>query len=335
MLRKPKVCILYTGGTIGMVTGSNGVRRPPEDPADFIAVAPRVKDIAEIDFYLVPRAVGILNKDSIDMVTSDWEAVANEIYRHLNQGYDGFVIVHGVDTMAFTAAAVTFAFGRRLNIPIVFVGGQTVASLPYGDGEINLVRACKVATLPLAEVVICFNNKVLRGCRAQKRDDRDFDAFESPGIAPLCIIKDPLDLAEHARRARIDATQDVSLKAKFVSGILTVPITPATPPEMLLPAIRSPECRGVILQTSGGGNIPNVVEFSFLSLIEEATAIGKPVIITSMFPSDPNDFLTYQSGIDARNHGAIQIKNMAFPALVAKLSWVLAHVAVQVRLLKP
>lgn len=315
-----RICILYTGGTIGMVAGPNGVRRPPEDPSDFLKIAPQVGQIASFDF------LPLLNKDSIDMVVSDWVAIATAIYERRGRGYDGFVVVHGVDTMAFAASAVAFALGRNLNFPVVFVGGQTLASQPHGDGQINLIRACKVATLPLAEVAICFNNLVLRGCRAQKKDDRDFDAFESPGVDPLCVIKDSLDLRSHAKQTT-ETASDMKLRANFVNGILTVPITPATPPAMLLPAIRSNECRGVILQTSGGGNIPNVKEFSFLPLVEESTTLGKPVIITSMFPTEPNEFLVYQSGIDARNRGAIQMSGMAFPALATKFSWVLAQLS--------
>ena len=308
-----------------MVTGSNGVIRPPEDPADFLAVVPQVKSFCDFDFIPVKRVDGtLLNKDSIDMMISDWVAIATTIYQLRNDDYVGFVVVHGVDTMAYSASAVAFALGPNLNFPVVFVGGQSSATLAHGDGQINLIRACKVAaTLPIAEVVICCSNRVFRGCRTQKRDDRDFDAFESPGVPPICVIKDSLDPGVYKKQK--DNPTDISFRSVFADGILPVPITPATPPGMLLPAIQSEECRGVILQTPGGGNVPAVHEPSFIGLIQRCQEMGKTVIITSMYPYEPNEFLVYQSGIDAQNAGAIQITGIVFPALVTKLSWVLGQ----------
>jgi L-asparaginase len=315
---KPRICILYTGGTIAMLVGRNGVKRPPEDPADFLNIAPQVRTIAEISFY------PILNKDSIDMVVSDWITIARAIYDRRKDGYSGFVVVHGTDTMAFSASAVAFALGPHLNFPVVFVGGQTVAALVHGDGQINLIRACIVALKPLAEVVICFNDSVFRACRAQKRDDRDFDAFESPGFEPLCDIKDRIELRPHARRPLSDGP-DIDLKATFSDGILMILMNPVTPPEMLMPVIESHKCTGLILQTFGGGNVPIQDGFTYIHVIQRATELGKPVVVTSLFPSNPNEYqyLNYESGIKAKNEGAIQISGLVFPALMTKFSWVL------------
>lgn len=309
-----------------MVEEPNGIRRPPEDPADFLRIVPELEQFAaEFDF------AAPLNKDSIDMVTSDWATIAKAIYTRRNAGYAGFVVVHGVDTMAFGASAVAFALGANLNFPVVFVGGQTVAKSLHGDSKINLLRACRVALTDLAEVAICFNNSVYRGCRAQKKDDRDFDAFESPGFPVLCHIKDTFDLASHAKVKKTypegEQEPDIELRNTFWDGILTVPITPATPPQMLLPAIESEKCRGIVLQSFGGGNLPEAeVDFKYLPLVEHATAIGKPVIVTSLFPADPTEYLVYESGINARNAGAIQISGLVLPALVAKFSWVLPQI---------
>ena len=136
------------------------------------------------------------------------------------------------------------------------------------------------------------------------------------------MIKDSLDPHRDHKKQQ-PSLDDIILRTNFADGILPVPITPATPPSMLMPAIESDVCRGVILQTSGGGNVPDSLDMSYIWLIEKSRALGKTVIITSMFPYEPNEFLVYQSGIDASNAGAIQITGIVFPALVTKLSWVL------------
>src|SRR4051794_27977384 len=112
--RRPRICLIYTGGTIGMVRDRSGDLRPPDDPADFLRVAPELEDIVSYEF------VPLLNKDSTNVVPSDWVKMARAIYQRRNDGYDGFVVVHGTDTMHFSASAVAFALGPALPVPVVF-----------------------------------------------------------------------------------------------------------------------------------------------------------------------------------------------------------------------
>src|ERR1700722_4017921 len=169
----PKVCLIYTGGTIGMIR-ENNVLKPPVDPSSFSQIAPEIDEIAKLDF------VQLLNKDSSNMTPSDWTTIAKAVHSRMPPkfGYKGFVIAHGTDTMHFSASAVPFEFGPNLNMPIVFTGAQTDASVLHGDARINLVRAVRVALEPIAEVVISFGDYVFRGCRTQKRDERRFNAFD-------------------------------------------------------------------------------------------------------------------------------------------------------------
>ncbi len=113
-----KICLIYTGGTIGMHRDVNGVLRPPENPEDFLHLAPEL-DTSEFDF------VPLLNKDSTNMIPADWTAIAEAIYERRKEGYIGFVVAHGTDTMHFSASAVALALGSNLNFPVVFTGAQT------------------------------------------------------------------------------------------------------------------------------------------------------------------------------------------------------------------
>lgn len=192
-----KICIIYTGGTIGTIDeqdeSGKWMRKPPKDASSFTHIAPEISTIAKVEFVL------LLNKDSTNMTPDDWQLMAEEIYQRKDL-FDGFVIVHGTDTMHFSASALAFAFGINLNFPIVFTGSQTIAQVAHGDARSNLIRAVKVATKNIAEVVICFGNYVFRGCRTQKKDERLFDAFHSPAFLPLANITETIEFSPRAKR---------------------------------------------------------------------------------------------------------------------------------------
>ena len=129
--RLKKICLIYTGGTIGMTKDGKGVLRPPDNPEDFTKIAPEINEIAEVDF------VALMNKDSTNIVPSDWTAMAQAVYDRRNDGYAGFVIAHGTDTMHFSSSALAFALGPGLSFPVVFTGAQTTPAIAHGDARIN------------------------------------------------------------------------------------------------------------------------------------------------------------------------------------------------------
>src|SRR5690242_6858568 len=112
-----------------------GTLRPPDDPSDFLKVAPELRKLVQVE------PVFLLNKDSTDMNPDDWIDIANAIHERLDQGYEGFVVAHGTDTMHFTASALAFACGPNLGLPIVLTGAQTIPEVPHGDARVNLLRA--------------------------------------------------------------------------------------------------------------------------------------------------------------------------------------------------
>lgn len=320
---RKKVCIIYTGGTIGMVEtqderGEN-VRRPPEDASSFSRMAPEIEALADIGF------VYLLNKDSTDMNPNDWTAIAHAIYERRDE-FDGFVIAHGTDTMHFSASALAFAFGRNLNFPIVFTGAQTTSFVPHGDARINLIRAVKVATTNIAEVVICFGNYVFRGCRTQKKDERLFDAFHSPAFFPLADITESIAFTPRARLVKPDGRPDIEFRPEFELGGLQISLIPGLLPEQFMGLIKEKTISGVILQSFGAGNVPMEGEFSFETFIHEARERDIPVIIASQFPANSTLHSIYEPGMKAIRAGAIPTGNMTNAAATAKFRWVLARV---------
>lgn len=299
---------------------------PPKDPEDFLKVAPEMSDIVDFDF------VPLLNKDSTNINPNDWKKIAYSIYERKDAGYRGFVVAHGTDTMHFTSSALSFAFGASLNFPIVITGSQTIPEVIHGDAKINLLRACHVACSNLAEVVISFGDYIFRGCRVQKKDERRFDAFESPAFFPIGYISGTIDLTPLAKpRVGGNYAKAIDFRPDFQEGILQVSLIPGLKPDLLFPAVKLPECKGVILQSFGAGNVPHDNEYSFIPLIKLAKELNKPTIITSQFPGHATNSTEYQAGLEAHIVGGIPTGNMTSAAAYVKFSWILAQVLKEIR----
>ncbi|TAN50331.1 MAG: asparaginase [Methylococcaceae bacterium] len=326
MSSRPKICLIYTGGTIGMrrrPTGQGGyVLCPPDDAENFLRhlqVEAEVAALAEVDF------VELMNKDSSNIVPEDWTRMAVAVYERLDCGYAGFVIVHGTDTLHFSASALAFAFGKNLNHPIVFTGAQTTAEVVYGDARVNLLRAVKVACEDLAEVVVVFGDAIFRGCRVQKKDERRFDAFVSPAEPPLGYVTEYILLNKTARKK--DAQRPpVQFEPHFSDGILQIGITPGLRPAMLGALLQHQDCRGVMLQGFGAGNIPDEGVYAWQEFIVLATALQKPVLLVSPFAANATLHSRYAPGLAAIEAGAIAIGNMTHAAAAVKFSWALYQV---------
>nr|VFK13500.1 MAG: L-asparaginase [Candidatus Kentron sp. LPFa]VFK34497.1 MAG: L-asparaginase [Candidatus Kentron sp. LPFa] len=318
---KPKICLIHTGGTIGMIQNADGVLCPPESPLDLPRLAPELEQVAEID------SVPLLNKDSTNITPADWTTMAHAIFERRHRGYDGFVITHGTDTMPFSAAALTFALGPKLFFPVILTGAQAISGVVHGDARINLVRAVHAALSNLSEVAIVFGNHIFRGCRTRKKDYRSFDAFHSPAIPPIGEFTAEILLHGHAKR-RPDPNDiaDIDLRPDFAAGILPITLIPGLEPDIFEPIIRSEDCKGVIVQAFGAGNLPNQPPYSFEHLIRLSTQLGKPVLITTQETTHSTAGRSYAPGFDALQAGAIPAGNMTHPAASVKFHWVLAEI---------
>ena len=317
-----RVCLIYTGGTIGMKEVA-GVFRPALSVDEFLDIAPELRSFVEIDLVVLS------NKDSTNITPIDWSNIARAIYERRNANYKGFVVAHGTDTMHFCSSAVAFALGQELNFPVVFTGAQAVPALLGGDARRNLINACRVAVTELAEVVISFGDYVFRACRTQKVDERKFAAFESPAFPPLAYITEKIDvqpLAFTQSNKQSRGMNSSTFKPDFETGVIEIELIPGLESELVRPIIQTGSCKGLILKSFGAGNVPTQGVFSFIELIEEAVHTrGIPVILTSQFPANSTTTTAYEPGVRAREAGAIPTGNMTSAAAVAKFRWVLAQ----------
>ncbi|HBB98588.1 MAG TPA: hypothetical protein DC054_24660 [Blastocatellia bacterium] len=326
---RKRICVLNTGGTIGMVRRGGKVL-PPKDEKEFRENYPELDKIAQVDLVQTD-IVHLFNEDSINVYPSDWAAIAREIFKRRGEGYDGFVVAHGTDTMAYTASAVAFALGEQLRFPVVFTGAQATPDVIYGDAHANLHRACKVALQRIPEVVIVFGTKVLRACRAQKSDDRNFEGFDTPNYYPLANITEEIEIRDDLLRKLPAAEKDILLREKFVDTVFMIQQYPGLRPDFFSDMRRKivageKPCDGIIIQTLGAGNVATRAPYSFIPFVTDAVRWGIPVCITSVYPPRPAGHTEYRTALAPLEAGAIYAGDMTAAAALTKFSWVLAQV---------
>ncbi|HXE43757.1 MAG TPA: asparaginase domain-containing protein [Conexibacter sp.] len=324
-----RLLIIGTGGTIGMAEERRGRVAPPTGRAEWFRAVEELVTSVEFDERF--------DYDSADVGPEQWTDIVRAIVRRQGE-FDGVVVAHGTDTMAYTASAVAFALGRDLGFPVVFTGSQTTVDVPHGDALANVLRAALVATQDVPEVVISFGEKVFRATRTQKKDDRRFDGFESPGYPELGFVAEEVQIFAQNVLAQTDRAPLTNVPMEFASGILHVSQVPGSEAKFYEAALEvlgddgTPMCRGIVIQSLGAGNVPTKTEaFDLTRLIGAATERHVPVVLTSQYPVLPANYLRYSPSQAAIEAGAIPTGNMTISAVVTKLSWILPQVDHEVR----
>lgn len=318
---KKKVCIINTGGMISMELQPDGTIGPPHDLTAYFRTFPELFEIA--DFAAVP----LVFKDSSNMNPEDWSRIAEAVYQRRNDKFSGFVVVHGTDTLPYSASAVAYALGEGLSFPVVFVGSQTAPHVIHGDARINLMRACTIATRgeELPEVVAVIDDQIHRAVRVEKRDDFRFDGMHSPTFEPLGLVADKIELKKSLIRD-LPKIQEIHLRNEFSHNVLKIGVYPGLDPHFLMPVLENNTLEGVIIETLGIGNVPVEGKWSLVPLIERATYNDIPVLLVSQFPIQPELTAKYQPASAPLAAGAIGAANMSPPAAVTKFMWVLPQI---------
>jgi L-asparaginase len=307
-----RLLFLLTGGTLLMKEKPSVSGRSPsllslEDvTTDLLAEVPALGRVATIETRQ------LFAMDSSDMHPSDWVALAREVHGALSQ-YDGVVVVHGTDTMAYTASALGLLLGP-LPKPVVLTGSQLPLAEARTDARENLVDAAMVATLDVPEVCVTFASRVLRGVRSTKRDAWAFDAFASPNCEPLVELGMHAAVADHVRKpAPITAFDD-----RIEPSVLAVRVFPGLEERLVTGAVRA-GVKGLVLEAYGTGNVPQQLGRSLIPAIEHARAAQVPVVIVSQCLRGFVDLTRYAGGAAAGKAGAISGGDMTPEAAVAKL----------------
>jgi L-asparaginase len=300
-----RLLLVHTGGTLMMTGGDPRPLVPDVYTRDLLSELPVLRKVAEFETRI------LLNLDSSDMQPHHWVEIAATVHEALPK-YDGVVVIHGTDTMAYTASALAFLL-PGLDRPVVLTGAQRPLGDVRTDARANLVDACHLATLAIPEVGIAFDSKFLRGCRATKLDAWGMSAFGSPGCPPLAELGLGVQLGGHVLPRRALAPFDPRIEPR----VLAVRLFPGLDPRLLRGALRS-GVRGVLLEAFGAGNIPRL-ENSLVWVVESASAMDVPVVIASQCPRGSVELGRYEGGAAARDAGAISAGDMTAEAALAKL----------------
>ncbi len=306
-----KILLIHTGGTFGMVpTEPHHTLAPAQVQDHILTLVPEVNRLAEID------VVTPFNKDSANVSIPEWEDLSRLIYDRWSL-YDGFVVIHGTDTMTYTAAALSFSL-RQLDKPIIITGSQRPLSLSRSDARLNLIDAIELATLDLHEVLIVFNQKIFRGNRTKKISIKSYDAFDSPNFPPLGEIGVTIEI-DYARM--LQPHGPLQLISGFKPNLAVIPIQPALSPHIFNEILHK-NLKALILLGFGSGNIP-FPEPDWVGFVRQAVARGIHVFIGSQSVKGNVDLSLYECGQQALEAGAHSLKDMTLEAAWVKLSKIL------------
>lgn len=296
-----------------MRSGEEDHLAPDVYTADLLAELPVLRKLAEIETRI------LFNLDSSDMQPHHWVELARAVHE-ARETYDGIVIVHGTDTMAYTASALAFLV-PGLDRSVVLTGSQAPITDIRTDGRANLVDAFHLATLRIPEVGIAFDSKLLRGCRSIKFDAWGLSCFSSLTCPPLAELGLGVQLAQHILPPRAPEPFDPRIEPR----VIAVRTFPGLDPRLLLGALNA-GVRGIVIEAFGVGNVPTL-QNSLIPVIDAARSRDVPVVIVSQSPRGVVDLSRYGGGVAAGRAGAIGAGDMTTEAALAKLMITLGRAA--------
>ncbi len=309
---KPKIQVLFCGGTMVMAPNRGGVLAPlslENALHSVLSLEPRISQLADLDLAFIS------NIDSSDMTPVIWDQLALKIVESYDQ-YDGFVVIHGTDTMAYTASAVTFAL-QGLGKPVVFTGAQIPGHQLESDARRNFVNAIRLATFDLAEVVILFGDRILRGVRASKISHAKLNAFSSVNSPKLGEVGTSIQILREVHQ-RHDGS--LCLKPGFATSVASLSLVPGMPAQALDCLLDLP-LQGIVLNAYGTGNIPGI----YLPFLKRAREAEVSIVIRTQCLEGATHMGVYATGKLALEYDAIEAHDMSLEATLTKLMWVLNH----------
>ena len=307
-----KILLIATGGTIASQLGANGLK--PELSSEGL-----LKYVPEISEYCHADSMQIYNIDSTNVTPEHWIKLVQAIQENYDR-YDGFVVCHGTDTMAYTAAILSYMIQHSPK-PIVLTGSQQPIEKEDTDGRINLRDSfLYAASDDAADVVIVFQGKVIAGTRAKKIRTKSYNAFESMDFPDLARIRDGKIISYIKTPKSTQPEFFLSLNSKV--GLLTV--TPGMQGKILDAYFSLYDA--VVLSGYGTGGIPESEYYGFYKILDGWKGHGKTLAVTTQVQNEGIDMNVYEVGRGLKNRfDLLEGYAMTYEAIITKLMWILAQ----------
>ena len=311
MSERKRIYVAYVGGTIGMKATDNGYAPVTGHLTAQVRDQPQLHT-AEVPELSICEYQPLL--DSANALPGDWLRIARDIAQHRNH-YDGFVVLHGTDTMAYTASALAFLL-RGLGKPVVVTGSQIPLGVLRSDGRQNLLTAVLVAARDdVREVCLVFGSYILRGCRTVKSSASGFEAFASPNLPPLGMAGVQIQVDES--RLLGHASGAVGLPLDLDAPVNLLRLYPGMPASLLEAAMAEPT-RGLLVEAYGAGTVPTH-DTELLRALERGAERGVVIGVVSQCVDGRVDLTAYATSAPLIEAGAVGGLDMTTEAAYAKL----------------
>ncbi|MCR4817223.1 MAG: type I asparaginase [Bacteroidales bacterium] len=313
--RLNKVLLIYTGGTIGMVQDKDGSLQPFAMERIYDALPLLHRTNYQIDSCQLEKII-----DSSNMTPEFWVDIATIIEQNYD-GYDGFVVLHGTDTMAYTASALSFMF-KNLTKPIVLTGSQLPLGMLRSDGRENIICALEIASAQhvlIPEVTIFFESHLYRGNRSTKVSAENFDAFSSFNYPSLAKAGIKISYKPHLFMPL--PSGELRVRKNFDRRIAVLKLFPGITPAVVRSIVNIPDLQGLIIETFGSGNAPT--EKWFIDALQDA--LDKEIIVLNVTQCKAGSvqMRQYQASCDMDRIGVIGGHDITIEAAVTKMMYLL------------
>lgn len=308
------ILLLGTGGTIACKRGDNGLT-PLLTGEELLSYVPAAREFCQVD------SIQVLNIDSTNVHPKHWLMIARAIEEHYDD-YDGFVVAHGTDTMAYTAAALSYLI-QHSKKPIVITGAQKPIDLDVTDARTNLRDSLRFASSDRAHGVnIVFDGKVIAGTRGKKERSKSYNAFSSINFPYLAVIQD--DTILFYIDDKWQDRESIRFYHELNSRVALLKLIPSMDPSVF--DYLAEHNDAVIIESFGVGGLPSYDNADFYSSIEKWVQQGKIVVMTTQVTQEGSNMSVYEVGQKAKNaFGLIESYDMTLEATVAKLMWILGQ----------